>query len=153
MFFYGKRKLEIAACKTVCLFNTAATSIARLMRDCRVTPGRNALMAFSKRDSSRLRNAAIKISKKYKDRLKQLRASQKHFSEKENESYISGGFGLTSTPEYKGSFDSRGRKQNHKKMSRKRLLVRREVDDNQSNEEPKIQFVLPLIYKFKVYYK
>ena len=110
-FFFGKRKLEIAACEIVCLFNAGATNIARHMTNCSVIPGRNALMAFSKRVSSQLRNTAMKISKKYKDCHKQLRASQNHFSEKEMECYISGSFELTSTSEYKDSFDSRGKKE------------------------------------------
>jgi len=49
---------------------------------------------FDRRDSNRLWNAAIKVSKKYKDCYKQLGASQNHFNEKEKESYITGGFGL-----------------------------------------------------------
>ena len=37
-FFVGK-KLEIAVCKTVCLFNAGTTSIAKLMKDCSIIPG------------------------------------------------------------------------------------------------------------------
>ena len=157
--FCGKRKLEIAACKTVCLFNTGATSIAELMKDCSITPGRNAIKAFSKRDAHRLRNAAIKVSKKYKDRRRQLRGKQKHVCQKEKESYISGAFGLTSTPEYKENFTSRKEKQSRSekegrtKMSRRRELIHVEAAGNHCNIEPRIQFVLPLTDKFTAVYK
>ena len=123
------------------------------MIDCSITPGRNALAAFNERDASRLRNAAIKISMKYKNRRKQLRACQKHVNEKEKDSYISGGFGLTSTPEYKKNCSSKRKKKCDKNISIKKWIVHEEADDNFSSNEPKIQFVLQLTDKFKVFNK
>ena len=157
--FCGKRKLEIAACKTVCLFNAGATSIAKLMKNCNIIPGRNAMTAFSKRDAHRLMNAAIKVSKKYKDRRRELRGRRKHGCHKEKESYISGAFGITSTPGYKKSFSSRGKKERkiqeeeRTKMLRRRQLIHVETDDNDYSIEPRIKFVLPLTDTFTVIYK
>ena len=157
-FFCGKRKLEIAACKSVCLYNSG-TSIAKLMKDCSIIPGRTAMTAFSKRDAHRLRNVSIKVSKKYKDCRRELRGRQKHGCHNKKESYISRVFGITSTPEYKKSFSSRGKKQSkiqekeRTKLLRRRQLIHVETDDNHCSIEPRIQFVLPLTDKYTVIYK
>ena len=129
------------------------------MKDCSITPGKNAMKAISKRDVSRLRNAAIKISRNYKDRRKQLRSKQKHVCQKGKESYISGAFGITSTPEYKKNLSSRKKKQSRIEEARKTKTLRRrelihvEADDDHCNIEPRIQFVLPLTDNFTAFYK
>ena len=129
------------------------------MKNCNIIPGRNAMTAFSKRDAHRLMNAAIKVLKKYKDRRRELRGRRKHGCHKEKESYISGAFGITSTPEYKKSFSSRGKKERkiqeeeRTKMLRRRQLIHVETDDNNYSIEPRIKFVLPLTDTFTVIYK
>ena len=129
------------------------------MKDCSITPGKNAIKVSSKRDAHRLRNAAIKVSKKYKDRRRQLRGKQKHACQKEKESYISGAFDLTSTPEYKDNCTSRKEKQSRSekegriKLSRRRELIHVEAADNHCNIDHRIQFVLPLTDNFTAVYK
>ena len=92
-----------------------------------------------------------------KDRRRQLRSKQKHVCQKGKESYISGAFGITSTPEYKKNCSSRKKKQGRLEEARKPKTLRRrelihvEADDNHCNIEPRIQCVLPLTDRFTAF--
>ena len=157
--FRGKENLRLLHAKQPVYLILVQQVFAKLMKDCSVTPGKNAMKAFSKRDVSRLRNATIKISRKYKDCRRQLRSKQKHVCQKAKESCISGAFGITPTPEYKKNFSSRKKKQSRIEEARKTETLRRrelihvEAADNHCNIEPRIQFVLPQTDKFTVFYK
>ena len=65
----------------------------------------------------------------------------------------------TSTPKYKKSLSSRGKKESkiqeeeRTKLLRRRQLIHVETDDNNYSIEPRIQFVLPLTDTFTVIYK
>ena len=75
--FWGARKVRIAVCRTVATFNTGAASNAVLMEMCKREPGRNTIKALRLQDKQRLRNAAQKVSLKYKDRRRKLRSQGK----------------------------------------------------------------------------
>ena len=70
--FSGKRKVKIAACLSVGNFNIGASAIADVMRALEFSRGQQTLRYFRKMDNIRLKDAAIKVSKKYKDRWQQL---------------------------------------------------------------------------------
>ncbi len=58
------------------------------------------MLALQKLDDSQIKNAAVKVSERYKKRRRQLRAKRMKIKDKTKEACVSGGFGLTSVPEY-----------------------------------------------------
>ena len=153
--FCGKRKIEIASCQTISSFNTGASSIALVMKMCKILPGHNTLLALPNLDHLRIKNAAVKVSDKYKKRRRQLRAKRMKIKDKSKETYVSGGFGLTSVPEYsqedgtcqtksKGKAQRKGNKReqdNGTRWAKKRKLA--EIHES-ADDEPSIIFVMPL---------
>lgn len=63
--FCGARKVRIAACETIMVFNTGAASKAVTMELCQITPGVNTMQAFRQQDRSRIKSTSQKISSKY----------------------------------------------------------------------------------------
>ena len=109
--FCGKRRIVIAVCETIGIFNTGAASKAVLMKSCGVGPGSNMLKALRKEDKTRVQSAAYKISKKYRDRRQALRSKKKDKSDKL--SYSSGSFGLSAKPEIKPKKTKRKKEANY----------------------------------------
>ena len=94
----GRKKVTIAVCETVCVFNTGAASKAIILEECGVKqPGKNMLRALKKEDTLRLKLAAQKTSRKYRMKRRILRAQKK--KKKDKQSYKSGSFGLSEKPE------------------------------------------------------
>lgn len=94
--FVGVRKVRIAVCETVTVFNTGAANKAVIMDLSGVNPGQSMLKAMRQQDSRRIKSAAQKVSSKYRKQRKELRAKRKSKGE---ESYSSGAFGRDSKPE------------------------------------------------------
>ena len=63
---------------------------------CGVTPGAETMSALRKQDDVRIKNAAKKISEKYRKKRQKLRSEKKDKSDKK--SYQPGGFGLSAKP-------------------------------------------------------
>ena len=94
--FVGVRKVRIAVCETIAVFNTGAANKAVIMDLCGVDPGQNMLKALREQDSRRIKSAGQKVSSKYRQQRKRLRAQRKS---KGKDSYSSGAFDLSSKPE------------------------------------------------------
>ena len=116
--FSGARKVCIAACDAIAVFNTGAASKAVTMQLCGVNPGVNTMRALRQQDQSRIKSSSQKKNVKYADRRRKLRAQKK--SKGDVASYQPGGFGLSSQPE-KG-LQSKGKK-SKKKNSHSELSV------------------------------
>ena len=68
------------------------------MEESGLEPGRNSFEGLWKEDKMRLKSAAQKVSKKYKERRKALRGQRKKKSD--DIAYSSGAFGVKKTPEF-----------------------------------------------------
>ena len=91
------RRVRIAVCETVAVFNTGAGSKAAVMKLCGITsPGAQTIKAFREQDRVRVKAAAKKISVKYRERRRKLRAQRKEKGDQN--AYQPGGFGLSSKP-------------------------------------------------------
>ena len=96
--FCGRRRVEIGVCNAVCYFNQGAITRCSFLSTSGIAPGINMTVAALKKDDKRIRNAETKISKKYREKRRKLRAKRKS-QQKENTMYYPGGFGLSSKPE------------------------------------------------------
>jgi hypothetical protein len=105
--FCGARKVRIAACETVAVFNTGAASKAVMMTLCGITPGQNSMRALRLQDRVRIQSAAKKMTLKYKNQRRRLRALQK--SKGDKNAYQPGGFSLSSQPDIKQNKKKRKR--------------------------------------------
>lgn len=77
--------------------NTGAGSKAAVMKLCGITsPGAPTMKAFREQDRVRVKAAAKKISVKYRERRRKLRAQRKEKGDQN--AYQPGGFGLSSKP-------------------------------------------------------
>ena len=123
--FCGARRVRIAACETIAAFNTGAASKAVVLDLCGVTPGAQTMSALRKQDDVRMKNAAKKISEKYRKKRQKLRSEKKDKSDKK--SYQPGGFGLSAKP-----INDTETKKKKKKTAPKK-----------NNEQPEIRFVMP----------
>ena len=95
--FCGVRRVRIAVCETVAVFNTGAGSKAAVMKLCGITsPGAQTMKAFREQDRVHVKAAAKKISVKYRERRRKLRAQRKEKGDQN--AYQPGGFGLSSKP-------------------------------------------------------
>ena len=95
--FCGARRVRIAVCETVAVFNTGSGSKAVVMKLCGISrPGIQTMRALRAQDQDRIKAAAKKVSLKYRERRKKLRA-QRNAKEDQN-AYRPGGFGLSSKP-------------------------------------------------------
>ena len=71
--FCGVRRVRIAVCETVPVFNTGAGSKAAVMYLCGITsPGAQTMKAFREQDRVLVKAAAKKISSKYRERSFEL---------------------------------------------------------------------------------
>jgi len=95
--YCGKRRVVIAVCETVGVFNTGAASKATLMNSCGVSPGRNMLKAPRREDHERIVFAAHKVSLRYRKRRQEIRSKKK--SKADKLAYQAGAFGTSSKPE------------------------------------------------------
>ena len=95
--FCGARRVRIAACETVTLFNTGAASKAAVMELCGLTPGINTTRALRLHDCIRIKNAAKKVSLTYRDQRRKLCAQRK--SKADKTAYQPGGFSLRAQPD------------------------------------------------------
>ena len=121
------------------------------MRALEINCGQQTLRYFRKIDNIRLKDAAIKVSKKYKDRWQQLRAIKNKRLDFKEKSYLSGAFGLCSQPENiprrvkeiapkakKGQ--NKGRRKVHEKPSDTPSMG----DAYSSQSEAAVTFLMPL---------
>ena len=149
--FSGKRKVKIAACLSVGNFNIGASAIADVMKALKINCGQQTSRYLRKMDNIRLKDAAIKVSNKYRNRRKQLRAIKKRRLDFKEKSYLSGAFGLCAQPEN----ISNRRKEIAPKAKKGQNQGRRKVDEKPSDTpsighahgsqlEPTINFVMPL---------
>lgn len=74
--FCGARRVRISACETIAAFNTGAASKAVALDLCGVTPGAHTMKALSKQDDVRVKNAAKKVSEKYRKKRQKLRVRE-----------------------------------------------------------------------------
>ena len=95
--FCGARRVRIAACETVTLFNTGTGSKAVVMELCGLAPGLNTMRALRLQDSKRIKNAAKKVGLKYREQRRKLRAQRK--SKADKTAYQPGGFSLSTEPD------------------------------------------------------
>ena len=148
--FSGKRKVKIAACLSVGNFNIGASAIADVLKALDIKCGNQTLRYFRNADKSRLKGAAIKVSKKYKDRRQKLRSMKKRKLDKKEKGYLSGAFGLCAQPESvlkkvkmiapKGRSGKKQRKTN----SHEELIDVPVVQHEHTQLEPAITFLMPL---------
>ena len=95
--FCGKRKVSTAMSRAVGIFNVGASSKAATMKMCGISPGSNAIKVFKNYDLRRVKAAAIKITSRYRNRQRELRAPKKSKSDKIG--YFPGAFGLSAEPD------------------------------------------------------
>ena len=126
--FCGARRVRIAACETIAVFNTGAASKAVVMNLCGVTPGVQTMRALRKQDRVRRQTAAKKVSLKYREKRQKLRSLRK--SKGDKSAYQPGAFGLSSKPIDTG-------------VSKKRKRTGKETKKNEQG--PKIRFVMPTV--------
>lgn len=124
--FCGARKVRIAVCKTIAVFNTGSASKAVLMKMCGIEPGRNTMKALRLQDKLRSSSAAQKVSKKYKEQRRKLRSQRK--VKGDSTAYHPGNFGLTSQREV--NMTSKGKKRKRKCTA--------------TNDVSQVKFVMPL---------
>lgn len=129
--FVGVRRVRIAVCETVTVFNTGAANKAVIMDLSGVNPGASMLKALREQDKKRIKSAGQKVSLKYRKQRKNLRAKRKSKGE---ESYSSGAFGLDSKPETTV-------KQGRKVKSRKNIQV---LPSTSREEHVEITFAEPV---------
>ena len=111
------RRVRIAACETITVFNTGAASKAVVMNLCRVTPGVQTMRALRKQDRVRIQTAAKKVSLKYREKRQKLRSLRK--SKGDKSAYQPGAFGLSSKPIDTGVSKKRKNRQRDKKTMNK----------------------------------
>ena len=95
--FCGARRVRIAVCETIGVFNTGAGSVAEVMDMCGITPGANTMKALREQDNQRIKAAAKKVSAKYRERRRQPRAQRK--AKADQNAYQAGAFSLSSKPD------------------------------------------------------
>ena len=95
--FCGARRVRIAVCETIGLFNTGAGSLAEVMGMCGITPGANTMKALRQQDKKRINSAAKKVSAKYRDQRRKQRAQRK--AKADQNAYQAGAFSLSSKPD------------------------------------------------------
>ena len=119
--FCGARRVRIAACETIAVFNTGAGSKAVTMELCHVAPGVNTMKAFRKQDQSRVKSASQKISSKYRKQRQNLRAKKK--GKRDDTAYQSGGFSLSSHPDKCVAKKRKGRGKSTKGQNNEKTVV------------------------------
>ena len=150
-----KRKVFAGTRKKACPQSTVGTeSIGQGCFDCNQgtpTLSSAAVRYFRKMDSIRLKDAAIKVSKKYKDRWQQVRAIKKKRLDFKEKSYLSGAFGLCSLPENIprrikeiASKAKKGRNKGRRKVPEKRSDTPSMGVAYSSQSEPAVTFLMPL---------
>ena len=108
--YRGKRRVIIAVCETVGVFNTGAASKANLMKSCGISPGLNMLKALRKEDKERIMSAAHKVSSKYRKRRQEIRSKRK--SKADKLSYQPGHLALVLNQRQMEKQKEKGRKSN-----------------------------------------
>ena len=116
---------SLAACETIAAFNTGAASKAVVLDLCGVSPGAQTMSALSKQDDVRIKNAAKKVSEKYRKKRQKLRSEKKDTADKKSNQH--GGFGLSAKPV------------NDTATKKKKAAPKKK----KNNEQPEIKFVMP----------
>ena len=125
--FCGYNKVYLAVCDTVSHFNAGAAAKATVMKKMGLTIPASTLSFVRKNDSTRIKNAAYKISMKARKERQRLRSQRK--SKADKISYAAGSFGLTTKPE---------KYTKEKKCKRKRKLAEGDVSVPQCSKKQKI---------------
>lgn len=89
--FCGKQKVKIALCETICVFNSGVANKVVVLKRIGIALGDNMLHALKKQDDQRVKRRKRRAGKK--------RPEKKSKIEKEQVTYKSGAFGLSSEPE------------------------------------------------------
>ena len=138
--FCGKRRVVIAVCETVGVFNTGAANKANLMNSCGISHGRNMLKALRKEDKERIVFASHKVSSKYRKRRQEIRSKRK--SKADKLSYQAGAFGTSSKPEADGKGKGKG-KGNEKNRQPRKEAKTVALPAEPDTSEIEIMFVAP----------
>ena len=75
--FVGRKRVELAVCETIGIFNTGAASKANNLESAGVVPGSNMLIGLRKEDEERIRNADKKVDIKNRCARRKRRAEKK----------------------------------------------------------------------------
>ncbi|XP_068708152.1 uncharacterized protein [Montipora foliosa] len=131
--YWGKRRVVIAVCETVGVFNTGASSKAVLMKSCKISLGRNMLKALGREELDRIASEAHKISSKYRKRRQIVRSNR--ISRADKLAFQAGAFGISSKPEA----DEKKRKKNTLRKESPTATLPAETATNEIN----VVFVVP----------
>ena len=148
--FSGKRKVTIAACLSVGNFNIGSSSVADVLKALQIKCGQKTLTYLKTVDRRRLKDAARKISHKYKDQRRKLRAIKKGRLDVARKGYLSGAFGLSVEPEnickvVDASLKKKRRnREGKKKCPGKSPDLSRNEHEYVNQFEPPITFMMPL---------
>lgn len=128
--FCGRMRLETAVCEAVCHFNMGATGKSDLISSFGIQPGHNMLKAMKRLDEKRVKKAAVKISTKFRERRRKLRAEKKSNIDQEVV-YQAGSFGLSSKPD--NIFTSTPKKSKRERKNRAKTSERNDSEKSQRN--------------------
>ena len=99
--FCGQRRVQIAVCEAVCVFNCGAGAVFDLLSSVSMKPSTNAVKALHNENKRRLFEAARKISLKARLIRRKKRAEKKSKGhENKSITYLAGSFGIKSTPDF-----------------------------------------------------
>ena len=129
--FCGAKRVCIAVCETVAVFNTGAASKAVTMVMCGVSPGANTMRALRLQDKTRIKSTTQKITSKYRKQRQNLRAKRK--SKGDEASYQPGGFSLSSHPDKSEPKKRKGKKRSTEEPHSEPAVV----------EKAEVRFVQP----------
>ena len=129
--FCGAKRVCIAVCETVAVFNTGAASKAVTMVMCGVSPGANTMRALRLQDKTRIKSTTQKITSKYRKQQQNLRAKRK--SKGDEASYQPGGFSLSSHPDKSEPKKRKGTKRSTEELHSEPAVV----------EKAEVRFVQP----------
>ena len=96
--FCGQRRVQIAVCEAICVFNSGAGAVFDLLSSVSMKPT-NATKALHDENKRRLFEAARKISLKARLIRRKKRAEKKSKGQDKNITYLAGSFGINSTPD------------------------------------------------------
>ena len=94
--FCGKRRVRIAVCQTVGVFNTGAASKGTIMQQSGIKVlGINMMRGLRIQDRSRLQSAAQKVKLRYAIQRRNIKIKKAKNKKASKDSYVSGGFNET----------------------------------------------------------
>ena len=139
--FLGKRRVTIAVCEAISVFNTGSAAKAVLMENIGLSVGENVYRALRKEDNQRILSAAQKISKKYRLRRKEIKFGKKRMAKLSSKvAYKAGSFGTDVLPEHAIVKVKQSKKRKMRKEVGKKVKTTADFV-NESSDQLKITFV------------